>query len=128
MEPQQPSPLQLAICVKVCVQPQSVLRNDRLGIALNTLDSAPINGLRIPPLDGFSGWFLYGGDHPSDDPDFYQPLCIAHLDKYCEIAVPCLFLPAGWRFQVDSEGYEDMWYDEALLTPEYRFARRRRCW
>jgi hypothetical protein len=97
-----------------------VLRHDRLGIALDTLDLAPINGLRIPALSGSSGWFIYGGDNSSADPHFYQPLCVTHLRKYCQIAIPYLFLPAGWRFQIDADGYEDVWYDEQLMTDESR--------
>ena len=113
MEQLQPSPLQLAVCEKHQVRPQAVYR---LGIALDSLELLPINGLRIPGLSGSCGWFIYGGANPSDDPHFYRPLCVTHLGKYCEIAVPYLFLPAGWRFQVDSYGHEDVWYDHSLLT------------
>jgi hypothetical protein len=116
MEQLQPWPLQLAVCEKYHVRPQAVLRHDRLSIALDTLDLAPINGLRLPSLSGSSGWFIYGGENPSDDPHFYQPLCVTHLGQHCEIAVPYLFLPAGWRFQIDSHGYEDVWYDDSLMT------------
>lgn len=97
-----------------------MLRHDRLGIALDTLDLVPINGLRIPALSGSSGWFIYGGKYPSDDPRFYQPLCVTHLGKHCAIAIPYLLLPAGWRFQIDSNGYEDVWHDDTLLTDAWR--------
>jgi hypothetical protein len=112
----QPLPSQLLICEKYATQPQLVLHHDRLGIAIDTLGMSPINGLRIRALSGSSGWYLYGGDAPSDDPDFYQPLCVRHLSKHCEIAVPYLCLPAGWRFQIDTNGYEDVWYDENLIS------------
>lgn len=91
------------------------LQHDRLGIALETLDLAPINGLRIPALSGSSGWFIFGGTEPSTDADFYSPLCVRHLGKHCGIAIPYLCLPIGWRFQIDQDGYEDVWYDGALL-------------
>lgn len=51
---------------------------DRLGIALATMNPVPVNGMRIRATSGSSGWFIYGGE-PSDDPDFYQPLCVTHL-------------------------------------------------
>ncbi len=115
MEQLEPWPLQLAVCEKYHVSPQAVLRHDRLGLALDTLGLTPINGLRIPPHRGSSGWFIFGGEKASADPHFYEPLCVTHLGKYCEIAVAYLFLPAGWRFQIDSHGYEDVWYDHSLL-------------
>lgn len=96
---------QVAVCEKFDVEPQLLLRHDRLGIALATMNLVPVNGMRIRATSGSSGWFIYGGE-PSDDPDFYQPLCVTHLWRYCEIAVPYLCLPAGWRFQIDAHGYE----------------------
>ncbi|WP_233903299.1 immunity protein Imm33 domain-containing protein [Stieleria maiorica] len=110
----QPLPSQLAICEKNETHPQLLMRHDRLGIALHTLGLTPINGLRVPALSGTSGWYIYGGDDPSDDPTFYQPLCVTHLGKHCEIAIPYMCLPAGWRFQIDADGHEDVWYDDSL--------------
>ena len=49
--------------------------------------------------------------------DFYSPLCLSHLEEYCPIVIPYLCLPAGWAFQIDSAGYEDVWFDESLLKP-----------
>ncbi len=92
MEKLQPWPLQLAIYEKYQVAPQEIFRHDRLGIALQTIDLSPINGLRIPALCGTSGWFIYGGEKPSEESRFYQPLCVRHLGKHCKIAVPYLFL------------------------------------
>jgi hypothetical protein len=97
------------------VRPQLLLRHDRLRIAIDTMELVPINGLRIPALSGSSGWFIYGGCEPSEDPSYYQPLRVTHIRKYCEIAIPYLCLPAGWRFQVDADGYEDVWYDKKLV-------------
>jgi hypothetical protein len=108
-------PAQLSVCEKYAARPQLSLQHDRLGIALDTLSLQPVNGLRLPAQRGSSGWFIYGGVAPLDKPDFYQPLCVAHLRKYCEIALPYLCLPAGWRFQIDDQGYEDVWFDAELL-------------
>ncbi|HBE71073.1 MAG TPA: hypothetical protein DDW52_23245 [Planctomycetaceae bacterium] len=97
------------------MQPQLTQDNDRLGIALDTLEQMPINGMRVPGLSGTSDWFIYGNAEPSDDVKFYSPLCVKHIRKHFEITIPYLCLPAGWRFQIDQDGYEDVWYDETLL-------------
>lgn len=111
------SPLQsqIAICEKFGVSPQTFMRHERIGLAIATMSFFPINGLRIPALSGSTGWYIFGGVEQSDDPDFYSPLCITHLKTYCEIAIPYLCLPSGWRFQIDADGYEDVWYDESLV-------------
>ena len=111
-----PWPDQVAVCEKFGARPCGFSRVDRAGVALATLSNVPINGLRIPALCGASGWYIWGGGSPSQDADFYQPMCTIHLKKHCAIAVPYLFLPAGWRFQIDGEGYEDVWFDETLLA------------
>lgn len=108
-------PSQSEVCKRFGVAPMAPLQYDRLGIALETLHFAPINGLRIPALPGLSGWFIFGGAEPSEEDDFYAPLCVRHLREYCEIAIPYLCLPVGWRFQIDKDGYEDVWYDGLLL-------------
>ncbi len=82
---------------------------------MSSLGLNPINGMRIPALSGSSGWFVYGGTEVGTDDEFYSPLCVRHIAKHCEIAIPYLCLPPGWRFQIDSNGYEDVWYDESLL-------------
>ena len=110
-------PSQADVCERHGVTPQLPSIDDRIGIALGTLHRIPINGMRIPALAGSSGWFIFGGLEASQDDDFYSPLCVSHLGKYCEIALPYLCLPAGWRFQIDPDGYEDVWYDETLVTP-----------
>ena len=108
-------PSQVEICERCRVKPVLPLGHDRFGIALETLRLNPINGLRVPALSGSSGWFIYGGDTPSSDPNFYSSLCVKRTRRHCECAVPYLCLPPGWRFQIDSNGYEDVWYDEALV-------------
>lgn len=112
-----PSLSQTEVCNRFDVTPQVPHHSDRLGIALHTIEQMPINGIRIPALSGTSGWFIYGGEEPSTDANFYSPLCMQHIQKHCEIAIPYLCLPAGWRFQLDLQGYEDVWFDETLLEP-----------
>lgn len=83
-----------------------------------TLRLQPINGLRVLALSGSSGWFIFGGDEASEDEGFYSSLRVGHLKKHCPIAIPYLCLPAGWRFRIDADGYEDVWFDEQLLAHE----------
>ena len=109
-------PSQADICKRYGVEPQPPIGQDRLGIALATLQNQPINGLRVPALSGSSGWFIFGGSEAGSEADFYSPLCTTHICEYCDIVAPYLCLPAGWRFQIDSNGYEDVWYDPTLMS------------
>lgn len=88
----------------------------KLGIALATIGKLPINGLRVR-LDGTCGWFIWGDGEPSTDPDFYQPLHVAHVAEYLPSVEPYLSLPLGYRFQI-ADGHEDVWFDPALLVEE----------
>lgn len=88
----------------------------KLGIALATIGTFPINGLRLR-LEGTCGWFIWGGGEASTDPDFYQPLHVAHVAQYLPSVEPYLSLPPGYRFQIADE-HEDVWFDPALLVEE----------
>ena len=83
----------------------------KIGIALRTLGRLPIHGVRVTPSGSTCRWYIHAGDEWSDDPDFYQPLCIEHLAEYCKPALPFLCLPPGWRFMTDGEGFVDVWYE-----------------
>ena len=74
----------------------------------------PLNGLRLNPEGGTSGWYIWAGKEMSEDPDFFVPLHVSHLASWCPAALPYLQLPPGWRFLV-APGYEDVWFDENLL-------------
>ena len=85
----------------------------RIGIAIETLDLQPLNGLRIDPESNVCGWYLWGGGEPSEADDFYKPVCVEHVADYCPAAIPFLALPPGWRFLTDGN-YVDVWFDAAL--------------
>ena len=106
---------QLAVCVRLNVEPQLPPRGAKLGIALATIGLEPLNGLRHPPEEGTSGWFIWGGVEFSEDADFFQPLHISHMSAQCPRAIPYLALPPGWRFLV-APAYEDVWFDSSLLV------------
>jgi len=74
----------------------------------------PINGLRHPPQDGTTGWFLWAGEVFSEAGDFFKPLCVRHLGGQCRSIVKYLGLPPGWRFLI-ADDYEDVWFDPSLL-------------
>ena len=94
----------------------SVDPTNEVGIARNVLEGVlPINGLRHPPAGDTTGWYIWAGEELSDDPDFFVPLHVAHLDKWCPVAVRFLGLPPGWRFLVAGD-YVDVWEDPTLLT------------
>jgi hypothetical protein len=86
----------------------------KIGISESALQGQlPLNGLRQFPESGTTGWFIWGGEW-SDDPDFFKPLHLYHLDRLCSDASPFVALPPGWRFLV-APGYEDVWFDSTLL-------------
>jgi hypothetical protein len=87
----------------------------KVGIARNVREGIlPINGLRHPPAGDTTGWYIWAGEEISDDPDFFEPLHVEHLAKWCPDAVRFLGLPPGWRFLVEGD-YEDVWEDQSLL-------------
>lgn len=90
----------------------------KVGIALNVLGTQqPINGLRHPPRGDTTGWYIWAGEALSNDPNFFEPLHVAHLEQWCPQVRKYLALPPGWRFLV-ADGYEDVWFDETLLDVE----------
>jgi len=86
----------------------------KVGVALDTMDKSPTNGLRHPAQGDTTGWYLWGGDEFSADPDFFQPLHTRHLvERYPRIAT-VLGLPPGYRFLM-AENHLDIWFDPKLL-------------
>lgn len=102
------------VCSRFGVVAEPPALGAKLGVALATIGELPINGFRVR-LDGTCGWFIWGGGEASTDPDFYQPLHVAHVAEYLQSVEPYLSLPPGYRFQI-ADGYEDVWFDPAILT------------
>ena len=108
---------QRRLCERVGAEFLDAPEDLKVGINLSTREGAlPINGLRHPPEKGTTGWYIWGGEELSDDPDFFHPLCVRHLPDWCPKVVPYLGLAPGWRFLV-AHDHEDVWFDEALLLP-----------
>lgn len=106
---------QIAVCQKYgatfCESPDDL----KVGISRNVREGArPVNGLRHPLEGDTTGWYIWGGEEYSNDPDFFIPFHVEHLKEWCPMILKYLGLPPGWRFLV-TEGYEDVWEDELLL-------------
>ena len=107
---------QREICVKYNAQYFETPENLKVGISINVREGIrPINGLRHPPEGDTSGWYIWAGEELSNDPDFFVPLHISHLDEWCPLVKKYLGLPIGWRFLITEE-YEDVWQDDSLLN------------
>jgi hypothetical protein len=87
----------------------------KVGIATNVREGiVPINGFRHPPQGDTTGWYIYAGEVLPDDPDFFKPLHVEHLDDWCPQVKKYLGLSPGWRFLIAGD-YTDVWFDESLL-------------
>lgn len=76
----------------------------------------PINGLRHPKHGNLDGWYLWSGDDITQaDDNFFKPLHVKHLIDRQPLVLKYLGLPAGWKFQIDNKGYEDVWFDQSVL-------------
>lgn len=107
---------QVRICTAQNVEPAPPLASDKAGIALTTLRVGPLNGMRIRPECGASGWYIWGGAY-SEASDFFAPLHHHHMTDRCPAALPFMALPPGWRFLV-APGHVDVWFDPQLLNRE----------
>ncbi len=88
---------------------------DKAGVALQTLNSLPLNALRHQPVSGTSGWYIWGGEGLSDDPGFFVPLHREHLDQHCPALIPYLGLGPGWRVLL-APNQEQVWFDPKLIA------------
>jgi hypothetical protein len=88
----------------------------KVGISKNIKTGIlPINGLRHPPQGDTTGWYIWAGEEWSNEPNFFVPLHVKHLNEWCPEIIKFLGLPPGWRFLVAGE-YEDVWKDLSLLN------------
>ena len=103
-----------SVCEWAGVEPVVPLPRSKLGLAIKSLGSGPIHGLRHPPTDDTSGWYIWCGELSKAD-DFFSPMHVEHLEEYIPLAVEYLWLPPGYRFIIDGGNFEDVWFDAALL-------------
>ena len=112
-----PTTAQMEICRSYGVEPLVPDVEQKLGIALQTLGRVPLHGLRHIPEHGTCGWYIWAGEGPGTDPDFFQPLHIRHIENYCPDCTEFLALPPGWRY-LKAGTYLDVWFDSDLLIPD----------
>ena len=103
-----------SVCEWAGVAPVAPLPESKLGLAILSLRSGPIHGLRHPPTEDTNGWYIWCGELSKAD-DFFSPLHVEHLAQYLPSAVEYLSLPPGYRFLIDGANFEDVWFDAALL-------------
>lgn len=90
------------------------LVESKTGFAVTSKGKLPINGLRHPPTEITSGWFIWCGEQFSEDPDFFAPQHTYHLyEDYPEIT-KLLGLPPGYQFLLSGD-YLDVWFDSKLV-------------
>jgi hypothetical protein len=107
--------IQREVCAKYGVQPVAAPAGLKVGVARNVRgDVLPVNGLRHRPEGDTTGWYLWAGGEPSDDPDFFVPVHVEHLEEWCPQVIPYLQLPPGTRFLIAPD-QEEVWRDESLL-------------
>lgn len=112
----EPTEEQLRVCRAHGVAPAPPLGHEKVGVALDSLDQLPLNGVRVQPVAGTSGWYIWGGEY-SEAADFFDPLHHAHMAERCPEALPFLALPPGWRFLV-APGHIDVWFDSVAQSIE----------
>jgi len=89
--------------------------NDALGLALDTLRTMPLNGIRYLSRDGGSGWYIWGGEQMQQTADFFTAVQVRYLSDYVANLEPFLDLPPGFRFQTNNRGHQKVWFDGSLL-------------
>ncbi len=103
------------VCEWIGVTPVLPKFNSKVGIALGSLGKGIIHGLRHPEADDTNGWYNWCGELSSAD-DFFSPLHVEHLADYLPAVLEYLDLPPGYRFLIDGNNYEDVWFDQALIA------------
>jgi hypothetical protein len=106
---------QVQICNQYKCEFLEADQNSKVGIALSSIGKQPVNGLRHPPTENMSGWFIWCGPELSEDPEFFAPLHVSHLEEKCPEVLEFLGLPAGYRFLLAGD-YVDVWFDAKLLV------------
>ena len=102
--------VQKMVCAKYCAPFHACADDERVGVAVTTLKCEPIYGVRRTNEDGSACWYIWGGPR-STATDFYQPLCAGHISDLIPMVLPYLALPPGYKFIIDRNGFEDVWFE-----------------
>lgn len=86
-----------------------------VGFAIESLGKGTLHGLRHPSNESSNGWYIWFGEY-SENEDFFSPVSVKDIGNYLDSKVmEYLDLPAGYRFTVEKNKFEDVWFDEGLL-------------
>lgn len=108
---------QINICKKYGVDGCATTTTLKVGIANNVKNKAlyPVNGMRHNPDGDTTGWYIWAGTEFYEEPDFFVPLHVEHIENWRPEILKYLALPPGYRFLIGENNYEDVWFDETLL-------------
>lgn len=73
----------------------------------------PLNGMRYEHDNGTTGWFIWSGEF-SEAADFFEPISAEQVLQIRPQMIPYFGLDVGFRFLIDNENYEKVWFDETL--------------
>ena len=105
-----------SVCDWVGVSPVRPEAGSKLGLALSTIGLRPIHGLRHRPTETTNGWYIWCGEGElQQHPEFFAPLHVEHVGNYLPDIREYIDLPPGYRFLIDGNDFEDVWFDENLL-------------
>ena len=92
--------------------------NKKLMIGIGSdLNSDPIQGLRRPKEKGITGWYIWTGEYSESD-DVFKYIRTEQLLQIRPELIKYFGLDVGYRFLIDKNGYEDVWYDEEIMKAE----------
>jgi hypothetical protein len=103
------------ICEWVGATPDPPKPLSKVGLALGSLGKGVVNGLRLPEVEDTNGWYIWCGEL-SQAEDFFSPLHVEHVVDHLPAVLEYLDLPPGYRFLIDGDDYEDVWFDVSLLA------------
>ncbi|SCY98973.1 immunity protein Imm33 domain-containing protein [Flavobacterium caeni] len=103
---------QKKICEKFDSLWKPINKKLKIGVSKN-LNLDPLNGLRHNSEKGTTGWFIWSGEYSEND-DFFEPICAEHLLQIRPEIIDYLGLDVGFRFLIDKNGYEDIWFDKKI--------------
>lgn len=92
--------------------------NKKLMIGIGSdLNTDPIHGLRHQKEKGTTGWYIWTGEY-SESEDFFKPICAEHLLQIRPDLIKYFGLDVGYRFLIDKNKFEDVWFDDKLIITE----------
>jgi hypothetical protein len=79
--PMQKSEKEIEICRRFRSSVLMPGTDQKVGIALSTLAQKPLNALRHQPEGETCGWYIWGDEELSQDPEIFQPVHVSHLPR-----------------------------------------------